>query len=247
MHLRLAHAVLAVAGLLLVLVLLVLGRDALRVGAPGPRWRRRLVAAGLGLLGALGLAAPLSVLAADPPGVEHAAGLEAHPRWKRLQELAREAEEIAGGARGDYPFSAAQRQELWGRFGAAGGDLGALVVAGVLERAEAELFGQWLQALQGRVARLRTTEAREATCYKPVPVFTRAQEAEAAARRLERRLPLVRELVAAKTLHPRVLAKIVQLVEADRAALAAAPALSADQRRTLDELAAMIARLEQRL
>ena len=60
---RALNLVLALAGVVAVLGVIVIGFDLHRVSTSGPRWRRRLLAAGLALLG---LAAPPSCISSTP-------------------------------------------------------------------------------------------------------------------------------------------------------------------------------------
>jgi hypothetical protein len=241
MTLRLGHLALGIAGLAVVLFLALLGRDVLRAGGPGPRWR--LVAAGLALLAALGVA-PLAMSASDPPAGQGPGGLDGSKEWKELQALAKEGEEIASGRRGLYPFTEKEKARLLERFRAALGEVDALVAAGELGRTEGALFLGWLGQLRKRVEGFRPTELENATCYKPMPLPDPAREAWA---RLEERLPLVRQLLESQTLHPRVLGKVVDALKQDRDALASGRELTPEQRKGLDELTAAIAALEKRL
>ena len=244
MPLRPASLALALAGLLLIAALVVARRDARRSGAAGPTWKRRLIAAGFGLLASLGFGAAAAA-GEEPPAAERAGdALEARPEWKRLQSVVKEAEAIASGSRGDYPFDEEGRKKLDDEFAAAPRLLEAAVSAGLVDRAEADLFARRLGDLQGRVSRFRAVEHRRATCYAPMMPANPVRES---AERLSDRLPILRRLVDAKALHPRVLEKLLESVAADREELAREKNPSPEQRKLLKDVTAQLDKLKARL
>jgi hypothetical protein len=239
---RAAQLLLALAGVLVLAALALARRDRSR----GPPWRRRLVTAGLGLLAALGCSdrGNAATPPAPPTPSQDRAGLDARIEWQRLQALAEEGDAIASGQRGPYPFDAKGKQRLDARFVATGADLDALVAAGLLDRAEAELLAWRLGKLRGAVARFMTVEEQPVMCYAPMPPRDVARES---ADRLRERLPILERLVAARALHPRVLAKLLEAAEEDRRALAEAAGATAEQREVLSAAGAALDALATRV
>jgi len=220
--------VLGVLGLLLVVGLALVGADLVRSARTGPRWRRRLVAAALGLLSALGVSVaagpaaqgsggaerirrPAAERVADAPGA-----LARTDEWKRLTETWTEAEEVAAGTRGDYPFNKEGKKALLAALDERAGDVDKLVKAGRLLPEEAGLLKQELDRLRKGVVRKRPTELRNATCYRPMLVLP----ARDALHGIQARLPLLEKLAAAPTVHPAALKKVLGVLDADLALLA---------------------------
>ncbi|HUT36499.1 MAG TPA: hypothetical protein VNE39_23630 [Planctomycetota bacterium] len=214
---RLLNALLALAGVLMVAALALLGRDVLRAAGTGPRWRRRLVGGGLSLLAALGV--PACGSSADAPAAKTAPDpkpLADTPEWQRTEATWREADEIASGKRGPYPFDAAGKKRVLAALETAGKDIEALQSNGSLGAAAAGLLRQDLALLVRGVQEKRPTEMRMATCYEPM-AFTPVQDSMA---RLTARLPLLEKLAAAGRVQPQVVAKVLLSVERDIATLA---------------------------
>jgi hypothetical protein len=221
---RLTIALVAILGLVLVSVLVILGRDARRSAERGPRWKRRLVEAGLVCLALLGVAgcgkdrAPQGggATAGPPPVVASGGELSQTPQWKHLTGAWREAEEVASGKRGDYPFDEAGKKKLLADLAAAGKGVEALRAAGSLIDAEAGLLQKDLALLTSGVQEKRPTEMRMATCYEPM-AYTMPVEGSMA--RLSERLPLLEELAVGETLRPEVIEKVLATVERDVATI----------------------------
>ncbi|MBM4042028.1 MAG: hypothetical protein FJ290_26330, partial [Planctomycetes bacterium] len=129
---RMVGTILALAGVVVVAALVLLGLDAWRAARTGPRWRRRLVGAGLSLLALLGVAptasaaeAPSKLVAAD--GKPLADSVE----WKALDAAWREASDVASGKRGPYPFDNAGKKRLLEALATATKDVEALQARGL--------------------------------------------------------------------------------------------------------------------
>jgi hypothetical protein len=293
-----AWILVGLGGLVAVAGLVLIGIDVYAASRRGPRWKRRLLGAGLAVLGLLGLgggvreylrptcydmapmpfaapslqrlevqasvlyqltsegrvdpdtagkalaAAEAALVQASRPEVlgalspeerERASALIGNTRtridqvkarldagplgdsdeWKQLVATWAEAEEVASGRRGQYPFSEAGRKELLARLERLGADAAALAGRGLLSQAEAGLLAMEAQALAKRVGRFRPTELRGATCYKPMD-FWPAREG---AGRLAARLPLLERLAAQEQVSRPALRKLLAAVEADLATL----------------------------
>ncbi len=210
------------AGAVVVAAAVLLGRDPRRVATSGPAWRRRLMGAGLATLAALGLlpaaeASPrsagerLRVLCA---GDEDLAQTE---EWKAIEATWAEAEEVASGKRGDYPFDEAGRKKLLADLDQMTERIGALVKKGLLSAPEADLILQDRAELVSGVQGKRPTEMKEATCYKPMMLPMPAQKS---ASDLAARLPILEGLAQEGKLPPDAVRKILVSIEADLAVLA---------------------------
>jgi len=310
--------VLGVLGLVVLGVLLAMRLDAGRAAATGPRWKCRLVAAALTLLGAAGvglgrppgpqpvrgptcympimlperhaLAALKAQLAAldkqlaagkvSPAAlgraidnVENAAAalaapgargklspadrkvapaliekarkqvavarswlaakgkLADSPQWQRVAKTWKEADDVASGRRGPYPFDRKGKEALLAALETGAKDVEALVAAGQLNEPEGELLKLGLKRLAVGVRGKRPAELRMATCYDPVAFYPGRDSLL----RLVGRLPLLEKLAAAERLHPAAVEKVLATVQVDLAVLgneAHARALKPEERQT---------------
>ena len=216
------YVLVGLAGLVLVGAMVLLGVDLARASRTGPRWKRRLLTAALALLSSVGVhlgAGPLT--AADRPAPADTGAMEPAktkreltqtPQWKRLTATWKEADDVGSGRRGKYPFDAKGKKALLTRLTAAAGEVKALAAAGMLTAPEAGLLAKELAQLTSGVRSKRPIEMRMATCYKPMmpltwPGFSR--------QRIDDRLPLLKRLADAETVHPQVAAKVLQTLETD--------------------------------
>jgi len=222
---RLVWLLIALFGLLLVAGLVILGIDLRRAAKTGPKWKRQLLGAALVLLGIAGL---WQFGTSDEPAggggdgaggaggtATGSGGLEDFPEWRRLVAVWAEAEAVASGGRGAYPFDKRGKQRLLEDLTAAAGDVDILAQAGRLDASEAGLLREDLRLLVAGVEGKRSTEMRMATCYEPMMVIPARDSAE----RLAARLPLLERLAAAERLHPAVVRKVLVSVERDLAVL----------------------------
>ncbi len=220
MH-RIGPLPLLLGGFLVVSIALLLGIDMRRAARRGPRWRRRLIGAGLATLAAIGLlpaaeASPrsagerLRVLCA---GDEDLAGTE---EWKSIEATWAEAEEVASGKRGDYPFDQAGKDRLLGDLKKTDERIGALVQRGLLSESEAGLLRKDRDEMKSGVEEKRPKEMENATCYEgmALPVQARLSFQD-----LSTRLPLIEGIVKDGKVHPAAAKKVLVSVEADLAVL----------------------------
>ncbi|MHC5056269.1 MAG: hypothetical protein ACYTKD_16335, partial [Planctomycetota bacterium] len=142
-----------------------------------------------------------------------AKGLEATDEWQRLVTVWREAEEIASGKRGDYPFDEAGKKRVLAELDRAARDVEALSKAELLSPPEAGLLTAELATLTKGVRRKRPTEMRRATCYKPMMVVP----ARESLKRLKARLPMLEALAAKGVVKNDVIRRV--LVRAARDAI----------------------------
>ena len=215
---RMVGVLLAIVGVFAVAIFALLGFDAWRAARTGPRWRRRLVGAGLSLLALVGVS-PAASAAEAPANLVAADGkpLADSPEWKALDATWREASEIASGRRGPYPFDEAGKARALAAFDGAGKNLAALQAKGLVSEAEAGLLGIELGRLTRGVQAMRPTEMRNTECYRPMSLGYRAKQT---VERLAARLPLLEKLASAQQLRPVVVRKVLAAVEADLATLA---------------------------
>jgi len=224
---RTLNIILALIGLFVVAALALLGFDAWRAARAGPRWRRRLVTAGLALLGALGIPScggtsdPAASRDARPSTAtdkgDVAVSLKDAAGWRRINATWNEADEIASGKRGPYPFDEAGKKRILAALDSVGTDADALKRKALLSEAEAGLVRIELANLTHGVHEKRPTEERMATCYEPLPLCYAAMQS---AERLAARLPLLEGLATSQRIQPVVARKVLGAVEADLALLA---------------------------
>ena len=218
---RAIDVLLAIAGLVTVAGLVLVGVDLRRAAGTGPRWKRRLISAGLVLLAALGMASCEEEGTARPGDgteVQSTAGtaLENTRQWQRLCAAWKEAGEIASGKRGPYPFNEAGQKRVLKSLEQTASDIDSLRKAGHLSEPEAALLTKELAELAAGVQAKRPTEMRNATCYEPMSL--NFQEIESVGR-LSQQLPLLEKLAAAETLKPEVVEKVLGRIEEDLARL----------------------------
>lgn len=212
--------VLGLAGLLAVGVLIAMRIDARRAAATGPKWKRRLVAAGLALLaitGAspaggkdVGAASQRTCYKPAPMSRPAAVNLADKPEWQRLCQTWAQAQDVASDALGPYPFNEGGQKQLLDDLAAGEKDVAALLTAGALSRAEADLLTADLKALAQRVREYRPAEMKMATCYKPVSIMEVTRER---VKGVQGRLELLEKLAEQETLQPAVVYKVLAGVE----------------------------------
>lgn len=208
-----------VVGMVLLALLVVLGADLDRAAQNGPGWRRRLVTAALGLLVLAGVSVPLAreALAENEDNADAAQdALDKNPAWQQLVGTWREAEEVASGARGAYPFDEAGKKRLLAGIEAAVKTIDDLAAAGALTKAEAGLLKVGLAELEDGVQAKRPTEMCEALCYAPMMVMPPAHGALA---RLRARVPHLEALAASGAVRPQVIARALDTLAQDVAVL----------------------------
>jgi len=136
------------------------------------------------------------------------------PVWQGLMKNWRNAEEAASGRKGRYPFDAKTKKALLAALDAAPGELDALATAGYLTVAEAGLLKGALDGLPARVKRMRPTELRKATCYKPMSIVKPDPLVGMLAR-----MPLLEKVAQGGRLHPAAVKKIAEVIEVELAKL----------------------------
>jgi len=219
---RMSGVLVTAAGVAALAILVLAGVDVYRAARTGPRWRRRLVGAGLALLVALGLApvtrgdsaegaAAVATEEEKAPEVDLTARIE----WQRLTNVWCEAEEVGAGRRGLYPFNEADKKSLLARLPSIEGEITVLERAGCLSAVEAAVLRADLPRLVAAVRVMRPTEDRMATCYEPV-VY---QPARDSLQRLSDRLAILDRLAESRSFHAEVVYKVLGTIEADLAVL----------------------------
>lgn len=222
---------LGLAGILIVGLLIAKGVDPGRAAARGPAWKRRLIAAGLLLLGTIGVPWATGNGAASSDPKSQSAGAKAtpantpasqtsslgdDPRWQRLTTIWREAGAIGRGLKGPYPFDRAGQARILKDLEQAASEIRALQHEGLLSEPEAALLLQDRQTLVQEVESKRPTELQNATCYEPVWF----RPADLSYQNLAARLPMLRKLAESRTLRPEALGRILASIEDDLQILA---------------------------
>jgi len=233
-----------VLGVVVVLLLLFFRADLRRHCVVGPRWKRRLVSAGLMLLGATGFGADLGCTKKAQPGptpndkIEQPAPdekpevtpvekpkpkpqAETEP-WKSIEQTTSAAREVAAGKKGQYPFDRVGRKKMIAALDDAIKQVGALATDGKINKGEAGLWQEDLKLLRSRVWEFRPTEMKTASCYEPMPMIIPAKQS---LERIQARLPLLGKMVEADKLHPGVARKVLVQIDKDLAVLSSAAEL----------------------
>ncbi len=206
---------LGIVGLLVLAVFIFLGRNLDEAASRGPRWKRRLMAAGLSLLGLLGYQPALLAGRAGRQGKVMHKGLAENQDWKQILEIYRDAEKIASGSWYGEPFDAAGKKNVLANLAKAAKIAQHLHSIGLLTKAEAALITTQLQDLSTRVSRFRVKRpGPRPTCYKVAPPRAAYKRSVAT---LKKQLPLLKRLRSQKVLHPEVLQLVKQRIERDLA------------------------------
>ena len=142
--------------------------------------------------------------------------LQESATWQRLTKVWSEAEEVAAGRRGAYPFDAAGKKAMLEALARAGNDVEALARQGLVTSPEASLLAKDLQRLTLGVQAKRPTEMQMATCYRPMML----RPGRESLRRLSERLPLLERMASAKVVHREVLARVASQMQRDLDTLA---------------------------
>jgi len=247
---RAYHLVLGIAGVAAVLLLVILRANVDRQAHTGPRWKQRLLAAGIMLLAAFGLgpackgggtptptaSSNSGGLTADPgtsmrPEAPRPAprptGYAATTQWKQIQNTLAEAEAIVAGKKGSHPFDRAGKKQFLSAMQKAQSNADELATKRLLALAEVGLLKVDLAQLRGKVSAYRPTEMIAASCYQKMAT---PLVADVSLGLLRVRLPLLQKLAAAQRLHPAVVRKVLVRIEKNLKVLetpAAVAALSA--------------------
>jgi hypothetical protein len=136
------------------------------------------------------------------------------PVWGALVKNWRAAEEAASGRKGRYPFDTETKKTMLADLHAAPGQLDSFVIAGYLTTAEADMLKNALLPLPARVKRMRPTELRNATCYRPMGIAAPDPLVAMVAR-----MPLLEKVVQGNKLHPAAVKRIAEVVNVQIAKL----------------------------
>jgi len=205
---RVLDLVLALAGLIVVGILVAWGIDAARAATAGPRWRRRLVTAALALLAALGV--PAAGAEAAPPKAAKPDPADSSADWQAIHEAWAAALPLAKSGKS----TTAQRKAADAKMKAAAEAAKRLVAKGLLASQEADLLNVELANLRSDIYREPPTDCK-VTCYDMAYI----SEAQQSLQRLNKRLPLLEKLLARGKVNAVAGAKIIAGIEADLAIL----------------------------
>jgi hypothetical protein len=148
-------------------------------------------------------------------GGQQAADLAEDSGWPFLVAAWGEAEEVASGRRGQYPFDEAGKSWLLSMIESAARVPGQLAQKGLLSEAEGALLEKDLAELRREVEAKHTKEMRNATCCDTVAVIP----ARESAARLASKLPLLEKMASEGKLNPATAGKVLAAVERDLATL----------------------------
>lgn len=225
-------------GAVLVVLLLLSRANLLSQGRTGPTWKRRLISAGLMVLGALGFSSiggqsgctRKGTPVADVKNVTTATAPDTGDRRDARTGASESGTDSAAAASTQSPWqliknawrtmaplaadspgsTGKQREEAVDRMKLALAAIDALVKSGGMDETEARL-------LKADAARLQTDMFRappsdfKGTCYRSARFLPAKDSLE----RINKRLPLLRRLVTSGKLRPEVLARLLPTVERD--------------------------------
>ena len=137
--------------------------------------------------------------------------LAATAEWKRLTTTWTEAAAIAAGKKGPYPFDRQGKKRILDALDGIPSDIETLRRGRTLSDAEADLLGKERATLRLEVAFMRTTEDPVASCYLPVAPWMPAD----LNKRLAERLPALERVASSDRLHPGVIVRVLDTIEAD--------------------------------
>ena len=214
---RTAPLLLAIIGAVTVLFTAALYINVRNAARRGPRWRRRLLSAGLVLLASFGFYSGAAKAApAERAGwIAAKRGIAQTTEWKQIEAVWNDAVEVASGKRGSFPFDQAGKDKLRADLAAAKKAVQALGKAGRLSKAEVGLMVSDLDRLYSSVGSFRPSEMKAATCYKPTMYSGGARTLKW----FEARLPLLEKMSADGNLKPAVLNKVLDRFDRDIAFL----------------------------
>ncbi|HNV68269.1 MAG TPA: hypothetical protein PKO06_01130 [Candidatus Ozemobacteraceae bacterium] len=184
----------------------------------GPGWWRRLLVAGLSVLGlsvtpAMTVAEEPQIVSDEPQKQEERIDMQKlaeHAEGKKLLDVWKTAEDIASGKKGHFPFAQAEKEQLLKDLAAAETLIDELAKKGCYRQEEGELLKVELRTLVKGVQKMRPTELQQATCYKPMMLVPAVDALD----RLETRLPLLEKL-GSGTLSPAVAEKLARSIRTD--------------------------------
>jgi len=210
----------AVSGAVLVIGLVLLGLDLRRAAKSGPGWKRKLVAAGLVLLGAVGITPGCSqigeAVGVQVSGVDSnapipaGAALDETKQWQAVLDAWKAATPLAQSGKS----TTAQREAVDKQFESAKKCIAKLTESGLLSEAESKLLLAEAERLRGEIYRNPPTDC-QFTCYDMAFVAPAHMSME----RLTKRLPLLKKMATDGKVQAAVLTKVVGSVEADVATL----------------------------
>jgi hypothetical protein len=212
---RTAQILWALLGAVAVLLILVCGVNVYRWARTGPRWRRRLVTAGLFLLAAFGLGDFVirdSVAEAQPVVTKPAATpLVETAQWKKITH----AWQLTAPFAATGKSTVAERKQVDEALKDARTAIGDLLKQGRIIQAEADLLNKDADRVRGEVYRNPPTD-RRITCYKRMYITP----AGVSLRRINQRLPMLKALTESGRITPEVTARVLPSIESDLAVLA---------------------------
>jgi len=217
----------AVFGVVFVVGLILLGLDLRRAAKTGPGWKRKMVAAGLVLLGAVGIAPGCSqigeiaggtaVAGVDPDApIPAGAALDETEQWQAVLDAWKAVAPLAQTGKS----TTAQREAVDKKLESAKQGITKLTESRLLSEAESQLLVSEAERLRGEMYRNPPTDC-QITCYD----MAFMPPAQMSMERLTKRLPLLKQMATDGKVQSAVLAKVVGSVEADMATLSSKEAL----------------------
>lgn len=219
---RAFNALWLVLGACTVVAIFLVGMRATDVARSGPAWRRRLVLAGLLLFAGLGFGAcgnaggkgSYGAAAGSGINIPVADNLESSRDWVELMAVWREVEQAISVPSPGITLK--DKTRLLAALKKGQERIQSLAQTGLLSQEEAALLEESRSELASRATRLSAKDEGVISCYAPMPV---GFEVKQSAQRLSARLPLLRGIAAAETLHPGVVVRVLSTIESDLAVL----------------------------
>ena len=218
-------------GVFIVAGLAMVGVNLVSSARTGPRWKRKLVAAGLILLGmgvggeargdskppkATCYSTPARVQPARQTTLSPSATAEQNVMWKQVVTAWQEGKEIAGRTRMTYPQTKAEKAALLAALASARKNVQTLAGEKMLSERGSKLLADELNGLTRSVRSYRPEAMARATCYKPMAIQRRQT---VSLTRLAGRMATLEKLVASGTLKPGPAAQVAAMIRRDAVVL----------------------------
>ena len=215
------------AGVFVVAGLAMLGVNLASSARTGPRWKCKLVAAGLILLG-IGVGgeargdskAPQTTCYTTPARVQPArqttlspsATAEQNVMWRQVVTAWQEGKEIDGRTQRTYPQTKAEKAALLAALASARKNVQTLAGEKMLSERGSKLLADELNGLTRSVRSYRPEAMARATCYKPMAIQNRQT---VSLTRLAGRMATLEKLIASGTLKPGPSAQVAAMIRRD--------------------------------
>ncbi|MHC4663380.1 MAG: hypothetical protein ACYS8W_17105 [Planctomycetota bacterium] len=215
--------IIALGGLALVFILLFFGFDVYLSARRGPKWKRKLLSAGIIALSMMGVTLPMTSCTSDEEPTQGQIAVTCYdmvaiePPKSGAVELGdflktwKEGRKILESDRWSHPFDKAGKKNLLAALKKAEQDVSSLESKGDICKATAALLRKDLAFMISTAQSRRPSEKDRVECYK-IAVITPARGGMA---RISERLPLLEKLLEKDKLNKELVLKVLETIERD--------------------------------